>query len=463
MKTITKNNRFTLNGIEERVLLRPETRDGIVKFTMGGMSKYATELPLSDFEEQTGYIIQGLEPEVLCKPENELAAFMARLEDLDMTIQPKSNYVLCSAGIEYTTASNSRMSASVYARNTNQGYKITVTKSYSGGTNVWDYEATDKTLPSVIRQAEDKISSVLSQRVQVMSSENSANGDREYSDDGFPVLFKNETLNDYFKSQDMKAGIVINANGKYQYFHSFESVSGPSLHHDTKDYKTLKGCAKKLASIGYDEHGRQLDIFPTDEARAEFEQYVRDSKLQRDFSPSWNDNKLGEYKVHSGSVNLSSIQKVEDPKFGFQYFIEATFTNEFDGRQHSGQIAVNPQDGGNAYQVGCDVYEWTMDLTQASKSGSLQYDEDHRTLEEKVDFHMGMLKNNKQLLSWANERFTDSTYHNEAQRENGEKYKAELQEKINHHDGKLKELGRQIKAFEQDNDLDHGSSNSLSK
>lgn len=462
MKVIGQNNRFNLNGVEERVLERPNSRDGDITFTMGGMAKFATTMPLADFEEQTGFILKGLEPEQNCIPENEFASLLARLEDKDMTISKDGKYALFSANIKYTNASNSTMAASMYARKNDDGYLITVTKSHSAMTNSWDFQATEQTLPSVIKQAEEKIDSILKLKVQVLSLKAPKEDQiRQYSDDGFPILFKNESLDDYFKSQDMQAGIVINANSKYQYFHSYTAFNGPTLSYDTKDYKTLKGCVKRLNQLGYDERGRQLDIFPTDETRLEFEESIRDAKVSRDFHPSWSDDILASYKTQGGSIVLSSIKKLEDPKFGFQYFIDATFTNERDGRQVKGQIEVDPREGGNAYQVGCRIYDWTNELAKAHKEDAVNYEADERTIDEKISFHQSMLKNYQEQFEWVVNNYKDNIYTNSAQKELAEQRKSEFREHISHHKSSLQVLGQQVKEMEKEFGLNADDSTSL--
>ena len=129
MKVIT-NNRFSLNGVEEKILKAPKDRNDDVTFTTGGFKEHATTMPLLDFEAQTGYCIAGLEPEIEFELENEIKSLISELKKRDMTIN-KSNHAIVNSGIEFTNSNNSTLHASFSLSERDDEFFIRVNKNNS--------------------------------------------------------------------------------------------------------------------------------------------------------------------------------------------------------------------------------------------------------------------------------------------------------------------------------------------
>jgi len=465
VKYIEKRH-FTLNGVEERILKRPESRQDTIKFTFGGMAEHAVEMPLVDFEKETGLILKGLEPELSFHPDAVIESLKRKMHNREMVVEGKDKYSLISGTIKYTNNKNTEFAATLYvAERSNDKYVVRVAKKGVGShMNTWEFEANSKTLPHAAEQAIEKLDSFLKLKVQVLSADNDTSEyeERHFSEEGLPILWRNESLSDYFKSQDKLAGVVINSNGKYQYFHSYEVHGGEQhLHYDTKDYKTLNGCKKKMQQLGFDIHGRQLDIFPTQEMRLEFEEQIRDSNMRNHFSPQWNDDVLAEVNMDNvANVVFSGINKVDHPQFGYQYHTEVTVTSLSTGEKATHQLPIDAREGGNPYSVSCKMTNFLLETRQQILAGEFEFEEDHRTLGEKIDFHREQLSDVQRRLDFDNERRKTVVYHNEHQRKIAQDRNDEFKAKVSLHKSALKELGNEMKLVknrvDNSNDMDLG-------
>lgn len=380
-----KNNKFEFNGVIEKVLKSPISRTDFVTITIGGREEFSETIPLEHFEQHTNYYFNGLEPLATFNENDEIEKFKSNLIKQDFNIDSDTDYSILSAEIKYATVNNSIMNCYVILKKNNDQYCISVGKNQSY-MRKGEKTFSGKNLPLLIESASEQVKKYTSTKLQILSKKiKQDENTREQDKNGIKKLFDNETLSDYFKKQDMPAGVVINAKNRYQIFTSYLTASGiRSLHYVTKDYANLKNAEKALNSNGYTHEGKQLDCLNIDEITNNLE-----SQLSQRYGGCWSDDLLSEFHTDAGLISISNIYKEDSNKFGVGYYTDIIYTDEKTGQYKTKNIPIEIFNGEyNSYQVFCKITELVSDMENKNKNGILDFDKDERTLKEKIDFHL---------------------------------------------------------------------------
>lgn len=403
--------RFDLNGIQEYILKKPESREGNVLMTMGGKREHATEVSLEDFEEMTGHYIVGLEPEYEYDLQELIQEYKELLVDNDFNLEENnSDYSLAGGNIRFATASNTHVTVVSYIAERGDQYAVVVTRDagYQTGRKK-EFEGPKSSLPLLLSNAEKTIEAYVSTKVQVLSKEISEEeNSRKFDENGFAILKVNESVEDYFKSQEMDAGVVINAAGKYQAFYSYKTNEDKEslqfndekfkhgdhnfrcFHYDTKAYKTLKGAEKFLASKGYDLQGRNLDNVDVKQFAKAFREYNSRS-YHSDMVSSWSDDVLSMFSLSKGYGTIEHLQKEETEKFGVKTALVFNYIDEKTGQQYQEKKYLS--NNGDDFDYGGGTFAMTEFIKNIENNlyddncPDVTFLEDTRTNAEKAKFH----------------------------------------------------------------------------
>lgn len=414
-------DKFKVNGQEERILVMPRTRDDDVTITMGGKSEFATKISVEDFENNTGHFIVGLEPEYDYDLETALEEYKAMLVNQDFTLDEPEEYTpigsdipkkLSIAGghIHFSTAKNVTVSIISYIAERGDDYVVKVRRDAGWGTKrEKEFKGPKSSLPLLLTNAARTIDAYSSTKVQVLSKVLTEEENiRKYDSNGFSVLKANESVEDFFKDQEMNAGIVVNAAGKFQAFYSYRTEHDTdniqrtdpnfkhgdhklrSFHYNTKDYKTLKGAEKFLATNGYDKTGKSLDTLDVKEFAEAFREYTRRSFFS-DMVSSWSDDEISNFSLPKGHGTIEHIQKENDEKFGFSYAMVFNYTDELTGKKYRevsliDNSAENYDFGGASQNISNFVSNVNENLYNEENS-KIEFENDPRTDAEKSKYH----------------------------------------------------------------------------
>lgn len=390
--------RFILNGVEERIITVPKERSGNVVFTMGGKTAFAEKLSIENFEDQTGYYIIGLEPEFEFNIDKTLRSLKKDLEKLDYTINESvsenkgDNIFILSASIHFATKKNVHVEGYFHIAEYHDRYAVRVSRNAGYGTNRHEeFSGAKGSLPLLINSALECAKKYNSTRVQIMSSE-AERGERAYSKDGFPILFKNESLSEYFKSQDMPAGIVINNAGEYQAFHSYMSFEKKRvLSHETNSFKSIKSASKLLEQHGFDTSGKFLNTLNPVAFKEAFHEYTK-SRSHYELN-SWSDDVVYYLDFPGGFGSISNLAIHEDEKLGFKYSLDFEYIEEKTGRRFLKSVALEPDMGNAVGSALSAYYEFYKETYVAYNEGvEIDFQPDLRSIAEKKNFHFERCK-----------------------------------------------------------------------
>ncbi|MDW1929075.1 hypothetical protein R7Q39_27195 [Vibrio sp. 947] len=414
--------KFILNDVTEKVIEFPETRDGNIKITFGGHEDgFVESIPLTSFEEQTGYYIQGLEPEMKVSPESLIKSFVneaLRNDFYEPQYDPKSGIVAAGVckfanhrdvNMEAWFAIHDNSSRPLYDH---EGvYTIHVSKS-DGSKTINDKIHVKHVveLDDALNQAMEKLKSYVVNKVQILNPGMfQKDADREYSEDGYPKLKAGETLSDYFKQLEAPGGIVINSKGKYQAFHSYDSmnkntVSGRTLSYETKDYKTLKGAVKYLASHHFDENGLVTDFIDAELEESFKEEIMRFGGLSTS-SDCWGDGMLRDYDCGKIFIHPAESRFVDN--FGYKADIKFVFTDEKTGKTYTETCPISDRwrdNGGGFARHFTPLY---LGRESALRSGEITFDDDNRTVAEKMEYHVERVKFHEERADYSQSRIKE--------------------------------------------------------
>ncbi|WP_137297594.1 hypothetical protein [Psychromonas sp. SP041] len=393
-----KDRVVTINGIEELVLRKPKSRDDLVRITQGGMSEFATEITIEDFESYTNKYFKGLEPHMTGDLDHHIERLNKEMTDLGFEVDLNTQYGIVSGVVKFSTNSSVFDVDFIVKESDEKGYLFAVRKS--GGYGLISSLSSDSkhiqnVVDNIVKQAK-KYTSAMVQNLTLGKSQMKNNTDRvrEISDDGIPKLLPDETLSDYFKTQDMPAGAVINGKGRYQTFSSYVAVGNKlTLHYITKDYASKKNAEKALNKFGYDIDGKQLDSMDT--------AYVKEqlcTELSRKIGSSWSDDYIAECSMGDVFFQVSNIQSKEDPKFGVEYFVNINMVDIISGKEKSETINIDARSGGNVYSIQANINDKINDLIRSYKAVEVEFDEDLRTDAEKIAYHHEQIAGHKKQL-----------------------------------------------------------------
>lgn len=397
---------ITVNGQDERILSLPKTREDIVTMTMGGKSEFKMELTVDEFESATGHYIVGLEPEYEFDKDFLIEQYKDMLKENDFTLEDNDEHAIAGGHIHFSTEKNVHASVLSYIVERDDSYIVRVRRDAGWGTKrSKDFEGPKSSLPLLLSNAERTIDAYTSTKVQVLNKElTDEEKIRKYDEDGFAILKPNESLDDYFKSQEMNAGIVINAAGKYQAFFSsmynadLDDIQRKdpdfrqgdhnfnSLHYDTKSYKTLKGAEKFLAQKGFDSKGRNLDTIDVDK----FAEAIRTYNSHTGFMDSYYDHEISNFNLPKGFGNIDHVKKDYDEKFGFRYTIDFNYTDEATGKTYSETAHLSgSKEGHDLGRATAKMYEFVKNANEHlyNPESDINFQEDTRTIQEKLDYH----------------------------------------------------------------------------
>lgn len=420
-----KHERIDLNGVSESIIKMPESREDSIVITMGGRKEFATTLSVEEFENQTGHYIVGLEPEYEYDLNELISQYKEMLVENDFTLEDNddSDYSLAGGHISFSTDKNVNVSVISYIAERENSFIVRVRRDAGWGTKRDKaFEGPKGSLPLLLSNAERTIEAFTSTKLQILSKELTEEENiRKYDENGFAVLKPNESIEDYFKSQEMNAGIAINAKGKFQAFYSYMINSDDhdiqrkdpdfkqgdhkfhNFHYNTKDYKTLKGAEKFLLQQGYDKEGRALDNVDKEKFAEAFRTYNRHTG----FVDSHYEDEISNFKTPNGFGNIEHIAKDYDEKFGYRYTLSFNYTDEETGKKF--RHTVNLANSGEELDLGratARMYDFIRDITKNvyDKESNVEFMDDNRTAKEKADYHKERFLYHKTKLAWFEER-----------------------------------------------------------
>ncbi len=393
MKILDKSYSFTLNGVQERVICRPKTRDEPVTMTMNGSQKHATSMSLEDFESVTGHTFFDIAPESDQSESQIIEAARKHLADRE-AIALDAPHCLIAAHIRFSNARAACFTVRVSIIRSASGlYLGMVTKaSGSHGTRVATLRCNN--LEILTQNALELFDGFISGRVQILSAVVDRGVPRETDQVGVVKLFKNESVKEYFANQQMPAGVVINQKGRYQVFSSYVGSSGANhIDHDTKDYASLKNATKALREKGFDIKGRQLAVLDCKDAEEEIRQV-----LGR-FCPSSSDTFTAQFESGQGSYSVSRVLMDEDEALGAFYRVELTYTHEASGETLRTNVPINPRgDGTSVHVTGYAICSIIASQQDQLTRGELIFDPDTRSLAQRQQHHLERIKALDKLL-----------------------------------------------------------------
>lgn len=380
-------SRFKLNKQEEYLMAIPEDRDGDIKMTMGGKREHTTTLPLEEFEKLTGHYIVGLEPEFDYDLDFVLAQYKAMMEKNDLAVDETSKYSLMQGSVTFTTNTNTEVICQSYLQEIGDKYKVVISRDAGWRTKESkEFTGPKSSLPLLLENAIKTIEKFSTTKVQVTSKELSEEEKvRQYDEHGFPKLLGNESVKDYFESQNMPAGIVINNEGKFQPFVSNQYPGYEKRDfHETNSYKTLRGAEKFLDQYDFDKLGRYKDTITQEAFSESFHEYKRH---QLHSISSWSDKTLGNIELEHGHGEISLLQKEQSEETGTHYYVNMNFIDEKTGQSIDNKFYLRLPEKHPAYQVGNAYNDFSSDISQGYKNGTIEFNEDTRTKEEKLEYH----------------------------------------------------------------------------
>lgn len=395
MKALKKlkgiGSRFDLNGCTERLLSRPTDRKGKIEMTMGGKAEHSTVMSLIQFEDQTGYYIEGLEPVITYNYNSVISQFKKDLTARDMTLSKGDEYYLVGGDMTFTTRNNVKSNVSIFLSRTDKGYKVSAGRGANWHlTHKEEFEAGKESLPFLLICGLAHVDKLSTTKLQVLSKLCLNNEDDREKIDGIPKLFENESIEKYFYRQEMPAGVVINQKNRFQVFTSTLIGEKMSFHYVTKDYKTLKGAEKYLGGMGYNLIGKQLPVLNIKELEENTRKYMRDTR----FSTSYSDNSLTILSAAGGEIDISSVKLRENERLGSEYYVNAQYMSEKDGRTVSQEIIVDARVcGGQVGRLYTDIFNFTAAIRKAYTEQTLNFDNDNRNENELKKYHEGQIKN----------------------------------------------------------------------
>lgn len=401
-------SRFKLNNQEEYLMAIPEDRDGVVRMSMGGKQEHATTLLLEDFEKVTGHYIVGLEPEFDYDLDFVLSQYKALMEKNDLTVNQDSKYNLMQGNVKFTTAKNLEVHCHSYLQDLGDKYKVVVGRDAGYQQNrKKEFIGPKSSLPLLLQNGIRTLEEYSTTKVQILSKEiDDTEKVREYDEHGFAKLFPNESVKDFFKSQDMPAGIVINNAGKFQPFVSnqYPGYEERSFN-ETNSYKTIKGAEKFLDQYGFDKQGRFKDSINLEQFTESFHEYKRHHLHS---IGSWHDGILGNISLNEGHGEISLLQKEQDEKTGTHYYVNMHYIDEKTGQTIDHKAYLRLPESSPAYQVGNEYNAFTVALNKGYKEGTLVFNEDTRGIQDKIDYHKERFFNFRESLLTSEKRISES-------------------------------------------------------
>lgn len=450
--SILTTDRFELNGVQEYIISKPKTRDEEIIVTMGGTSKYSTPISVKDFENSTGYCLKGLEPSYEFDFDTEIGNLKNFLIENDFSISEKSfpNEVL-SANIEYVTSNNTHVVAgiSLYQRDNTIIARLSRDAGYQTPRSK-EFEVPYDALPIAIENAKITALAYTSTKVQVLNKD-IEKGDREFSKEGFPILYSNESTESYFKSEENNkpAGIVIDSTGKYSAFLSWDTSEGDRyFDSDSRSYKTLSGATKLLRNHGFDPQGRVLNVLD----KEEFKSFIHEADRRVGFIGSWDNSVIGYFSTPRGTGVVKELVSEWNDEFGTSYSFDIQYDDNLTGKTYSKNIPVNHNlstAGNTAIKEFFSIHK-ELDSLYLDNSG-VEFDKDDRTNAQKVNYHVESVKQITKDIEDANIRLK------EASGEHNVKFYSQKIEKLKQsiidHKSSFKELKS---ANENENDIKLG-------
>lgn len=451
--------KFLLNGIMERVLQVPETRDGNVAVTMGGLANNRTEISLVEFERTTGYCLKDLDPAPFRSNAEVIDDYLHRLREMDMTISknPNATYLITS-NIEFTTKSNSKMKASLNAIHREQGGYLVSVRKINQYAAQQTQTITGTNLEILLETAIDLLRTYISTKVQVTSKAiDPGDRERKFDESGIPHLFVNESIESYFKAQSKPAGVAINNKGRFQVFTSYENANGDRLfHYQTKDYASLKNAEKALEALGYSVDGKFLDVTTSEQLR-EFESDSR--KFMRTETPHWRPGtSMAEFNVSHGVFVISEIYKEEDPDHGVVLCYSASYQNDANGKRIDRKNKINVVDG-NPFSFSDKIHGFMREVNAGIEGGNLAYDQDIRTLDEIISHHKDRFNEHTKRFKTLNSNYNNLLESNSSPGQWQENYKNlmdQASQKIGFHKDALERLGKEVDKLERSHEFSKG-------
>ncbi|MEZ9709370.1 hypothetical protein AB4254_11880 [Vibrio breoganii] len=331
-----KNSRFLLNGTQERILQKPESREDTVTVTLGGLEQFAHTMTLSDFEAQTGHYFEGLEPKLAI---NELELF----EKLEQSFQEHLSKVefdkeklSLSGEIKFTNQNNTPISVNLYiSKQSNGDYRSFIHKKSKWQTmRNQSYLVPAIELEREVNHLAEQAAALTTNKVQILDTDiTTTNAKRTYTPDGFAHLHTNESLEDYVKDTKAQGGVVINAKGRFQAFttNQYPNREHREVHYETKDYATLKGAVKYLAKFGYDEKGRFLDSINLEELN----EVMNNEFVARRTFPSSDSEHAAIISTGHSEIKLLKAEKTYSDEKGWEYHYNISITRDSDGASYS--------------------------------------------------------------------------------------------------------------------------------
>ena len=415
---VTANQRtIEINGITETILSRPVDRNGLVRLTMHGLRENAVEIALDEFERLTGSCFDHLLPDCTFIKNELLVECKAELESLDLTLEKPFGDVLIASGIKFSTEKNIHVSAELYVSEFENSYSVMVNRK-TGLSNVRRklFSGKKSALPILLFNGLEELKRGLTTKVQVLQKGGPGEvTEREFSNEGFAVLAQNESLDDFFHSQDMPAGIVINNAGKYQVFSSYLTFENKRcLDFDSRSYKTLAGAKKFLSGKGFDEKGRYLDQLNEEEL------YEGARRRLWDYGSTWTKEALLHFSLDQGFGVIYRMDKVNDENTGIQYIIKIEFTDDRTGNSIARNLLLNPQAALDSLIK--QVYKFVSDVRTAYESETPEFNGEWTILDpaDKSAFHKSRIEAHTTTLKHRLKYRTDDKYSDHRVRQDNE-------------------------------------------
>jgi hypothetical protein len=304
---IFEGNTFDVNGIEEKVLKRPEGRDGKVLVTTGGLDsrfrpRATTELTVPEFEFVSGYAF----PDALeSNAELTLQVFLDKVRsicrDLNIPLSENDAEHSVTASTKFTDRNGLIKGLSVFANvESNIAHIYFATRSGIQSPRRKDWSMPVEKAGPYLNSLDQVLRDFLKSRVQVLDSTLDYSSERR-TDGGYDVLFNNESISQYIIESGRAAGIVRNANGDYQMFTTYSTLNGRAFE-GSKAYKRESGAVNQLKKLGFDSNG----LFLENHASEEVEDLIRGNFLLRDFAQCWTSGvTLLEFQADHGDVVVS--------------------------------------------------------------------------------------------------------------------------------------------------------------
>jgi hypothetical protein len=436
-------SRFNLNGQEEYIISLPKDRGGIIAITMGGKNEHSTNLLIDDFEEMTGHYVVGLEPSFEYDLELVLAQYKAMMEKNDLTVNENPEYCMMQGSINFTTDKNVHVSCYCYVRDEGDNYRVIVGKNAgSQSKREKEFSGPKSSLPLLLQNAISKVEEFTTTKVQILNMKiDNSNSVREHDQNGFAILKPNESVEDYFKLQNMPAGIVVNNANKFQAFFSkqYPGYEDRSFY-ETNDYKTIKGAEKFLDKFGFDKKGRFNDVIDENQFVEDFDNYKQ--HFLRSITSS-HEGVLANIELNNGFGEVSLLKKDISEDTGCTYYVDLHFIEEKTGKRIDKRIDLRMPDDAVVNQVGNAYNEFTSHIYNGYKNGTLEFNDDNRSKQEILQYHKErFVKFNNSNIS--SEKSISENSDPERLREAWKDYMGKNVSLSDHHQEQYREISREL-------------------